>query len=126
MTVPKHGDITINQIPMEKSIRFLSFKRLLIAEPVGGERTHARWAQERLGNSTLMSQDGCPRGILMEPWRDTSETMIDRYTSASRWWSSVTPVFLPGFDDDKQSKAEKLFLTAARKAALPSARSHFS
>ena len=55
----------------------------------------------------------------MEPWRGTSETMIARYTSASRWWSSVTPVFLPGFDDDKQSKAEKLFLTAARQADLP-------
>lgn len=94
-------------------------RRLIIAEPYGGEGTHARWARERLGSAELLNRDGHSRGILMEPWRNTSENLINRYTAGSRWWSSVTPVFLPGFDDDKQPKAEKLFLTAARQAGLP-------
>lgn len=34
-------------------------------------------------------------------------------------WSSVTPVVLPGLDDGKQTKAEKLFLKAAVQAEIP-------
>ena len=46
--------------------------------------------------------------------------MVDRYSSGGRAWNTVTPVILPGFDDGKHVKAEKLLFTAMRQAGVPS------
>lgn len=94
-------------------------RRLLIAEPFGGDGVHARWAQNRLRTAALRDHDGNDRGVLLDLWRVTSRAMIERYVSGARTWSSVTPVILPGFDDGKQVKAEKLLLAAMRQADLP-------
>lgn len=94
-------------------------RRLLIVEPFGGDGVHARWAQNRLRNATLRGQEGNNRGILLDLWRARSNTMIDRYVSGARTWSTVTPVVLPGFDDGKLTKAEKLLFAAVRQADLP-------
>ncbi|MCP5115414.1 MAG: type I-U CRISPR-associated protein Cas5/Cas6, partial [bacterium] len=37
----------------------------------------------------------------------------------ARAWSTVTPVVLPGLDDGKHPKAEKLFFAALRHAGFP-------
>lgn len=94
-------------------------RRLLIAEPFGRNGVHARWAQSRLRNATLRDSDGNERGILLDPWRPGSKAMIGRYVEEARTWLSVTPVILPGFDDGKHAKAERLFLTAMLQADLP-------
>jgi CRISPR-associated protein Csb2 len=94
-------------------------RRLLIAEPLGGDGIHARWAQSRLRNATLRDQDGNDRGILLDFWRAASADMIRRYVDEARTWCTVTPVILPGFDDGKRAKAETLFLAAVRQAELP-------
>ena len=94
-------------------------RRLLIAEPFGGDGSHARWAQNRLSGSLLIDEDGNERGILLDPWRSSSAMMLRRYADESRTWSTVTPVILPGFDDGKHTKAEKLFFTTVRQAGLP-------
>jgi CRISPR-associated protein Csb2 len=94
-------------------------RRALIAEPFGGDGLHARWAQNRLRNASLTDKEGNERGILLDPWRPGSATVIQRYLDEARTWSTVTPVILPGFDDGKHAKAEKLFLTAAMQADLP-------
>ena len=94
-------------------------RRLLIAEPFGGDGSHKRWAQERLLNAVLRDQDGNDRGVLLDPWRAASGPMIARYVDQARTWCTVTPVILPGFDDGRHAKAEKLFLTAVRDAGLP-------
>ncbi len=94
-------------------------RRALIAEPFGGDGVHARWVQNRLRNAALTDKDGNERGILLDPWRPGSVTVIERYLHEARTWSTVTPVILPGFDDGKHVKAEKLFLTAALQADLP-------
>lgn len=94
-------------------------RRLLVAEPYGGDASHARWAQERLRNQPLRDHDGNERGVLLDLWRSTSEAMVDRYVGEDRHWSTVTPVILPGFDDGKQAKAEKLLLQAIEQAGLP-------
>lgn len=94
-------------------------RRLLVAEPFGGDGTHARWAQSRLLNGVLTDQDGNERGVLMDLWRPTSTRIVARYISDARTWSTVTPVILPGHDDGKHAKAEKLFLAALRQAGLP-------
>ena len=45
--------------------------------------------------------------------------MVRRYVGEHQIWSTVTPVVLPGFDDGKQVKAERLFLKAVRQASIP-------
>ncbi len=103
-------------------------RRLMIAEPFGGDGTHALWAQNRLRNALLKDQDGKDRGILFDPWRSGSEEMIRRYVEESRAWYSVTPVILPGHDDFKAitrhdakqtTKAERLLFKCLSHAGIP-------
>jgi len=94
-------------------------RRLLVAESFGGDGLHAQWAQDRLRNATLRDENGNDRGVLLDPWRPSSRPMLRRYVAEARSWCSVTPVILPGFDDGKQAKAERLLLTAVAQADLP-------
>jgi len=94
-------------------------RRLLVAEPFGGDGLHARWAQSRLRNARLQDRDGNDRGVLLDLWRAGSGRIIRRYVDEARTWCTVTPVILPGFDDGKRPKAENLLLAAARQADLP-------
>jgi CRISPR-associated protein Csb2 len=45
--------------------------------------------------------------------------VVDLYVRESDTWHSVTPVVLPGFDDGKHVKAERLFLRAVAQAGIP-------
>ncbi|HWP39774.1 MAG TPA: type I-U CRISPR-associated protein Csb2 [Tepidisphaeraceae bacterium] len=106
-------------------------RRVLIAEPFGGDGRRAAWAQQRLLNQAIRDHDGNERGALMNLWRKTSRRIIDRYYACkARNWATVTPVILPGFDDfrgvskqDQQAgratKAEQLFMKAVVQAGLP-------
>lgn len=94
-------------------------RRLLIAEPFGGDGSHADWAQFRLRHTTLQDEDGAERGLLLDLWRRSSQRLVDRYVKESQIWQTVTPVILPGFDDGKHAKAEKLLFTAIKQAGLP-------
>ena len=94
-------------------------RRLLVAEPFGGDGVHAGWAQGRLRNATMRDEEGNQWGILFDPWREASKGLLRRYVSAAPTWSTVTPVILPGFDDGKHAKAEKLLVAAIRQADLP-------
>ena len=94
-------------------------RRLLIAEPFGGEGTHAGWARSRLLSSVLRDEDGSDRGVLLGLWRQTSPGLVQRYLGPVRTWSTVTPVVLPGFDDGKYSKAQGLLATALEQAEIP-------
>jgi CRISPR-associated protein Csb2 len=94
-------------------------RRLLIAEPFGGDGLHARWAKQRLRNGTLQDDHGNERGLLLELWRPTSRRVVELYVQESHCWYSVTPVILPGFDDGEQAKAERLFLKAIAQAGIP-------
>lgn len=94
-------------------------RRLLIVEPIGGDGSHAGWAQQRLRNQILRDHDGIEWGVLLDRWRQSSSRMLDLYVAEQRAWSSVTPVILPGFDDGKRTKADRLFLQAVQQAGLP-------
>lgn len=94
-------------------------RRVMIAEPYGGDGAHARWAQQRLRNQVLRDEDGNERGVLLDLWRSSSPTMLDRYLCENRIWSTVTPVILPGFDDGKHAKAARLLLQAVQHAGVP-------
>lgn len=95
-------------------------RRLLVAEPFGGDGLQAEWAKRRLLNSRLRDPKGDDRGLLEEPWRDSSRRVIGLYANESRHWCSVTPVVLPGFDDANRFKAERLLLKATTQAGIPS------
>jgi CRISPR-associated protein Csb2 len=94
-------------------------RRLLIAEPFGGDGAHATWAQQRLRNGTLKDERGNERGVLLDLWRRSSDRMVKLYVCMSQCWKSVTPVVLPGIDDGKHVKAERLFLKAVAQAGIP-------
>ncbi len=103
-------------------------RRLMIAESLGGDGTHARWAQNRLRSALLKDQNGKERGVLVDLWRSGSEGMIRRYVGESSAWCSVTPVILPGYDDFKTitrhdpkqpTKAERLLLKCLIHAGIP-------
>ncbi len=94
-------------------------RRLLIAEPFGGDGTHARWAQNRLSNTILRDKYRVERGLLLGLWRPASKGMVKRYVRPAIAWATVTPVILQGFDDGKLAKAEKLLFTAIKQAGLP-------
>ena len=100
-------------------------RRLLIAEPHGSDGARARWAERRLRGQTVTDNDGNQRGQLLDLWRRSSRRrgsfpgVVDRYIEENQVWSTVTPVVLPGFDDGKQVKAERLFLKAVRQAGIP-------
>lgn len=103
-------------------------RRLLIAEPFGGDSSYAGWAQYRLRNVTLIDEGGNERGTLLDLWRSSSDDMIHRYVGESRTWSSVTPVILPGYDDFKAitlhdenqpTKAERLLIKSLVHAGIP-------
>jgi CRISPR-associated protein Csb2 len=96
-----------------------AIRRLLIAEPFGGDGAHASWAQQRLRNATLRAEHGDERGVLLELWRPRSRRIVGRYVREAKEWFSVTPVILPGLDDGKQSKAEHLLLKAVADAEVP-------
>jgi CRISPR-associated protein Csb2 len=94
-------------------------RRLLIAEPFGGDGAQASWAQQRLRNTTLQDENGNERGVLIDLWRPHSRRVVGRYVRQAQMWCSVTPVVLPGLDDGKQAKAERLFLKAVTQAEIP-------
>jgi CRISPR-associated protein Csb2 len=102
-------------------------RRLMIAEPFGGDSSCAGWAQHRLRNAILRDEDGNERGVLLDLWRAGSSEMIRRYVGESRTWCSVTPVILPGYDDfkapgrhDKEqlTKAERLLFKCLTHAGI--------
>lgn len=102
-------------------------RRLLVAEPLGGDSSFAGWAQHRLCGATLTDHDQNERGMLLD-LRPESRRMIERYIAASRTWCTVTPVILPGYDDfkgiaqhdDNQPiKAERLLVKCFAHAGIP-------
>lgn len=93
-------------------------RRLMIAEPFGGDGSHARWAKRRIGGQLLQDNQGNERGQLLDLWRSSSRGEVNRYTLPNPVWSTVTPLLLPGFDDGKRPKAEKLLIKAIRQAGI--------
>ena len=101
-------------------------RRVMIAEPHGGDGTHAAWAASRLRGQVLKDNAGYAAAVLRTC--DAQEKVVRRYMGPSRNWASVTPVVLPGYDDFKAikpdraahaTKAERLFLKAVEQAGLP-------
>lgn len=93
-------------------------RRLLIAEPYGGDGQRAEWAQIHLGSQILYDNTREERGRILELRDKISKNMVRRYVGQAQIWTTVTPIILPGYDDGKLVKAEKLFFQAINQVGL--------
>lgn len=91
-------------------------RRVIIAEPAGGDGRYARWIQRALDVQPLVRErDQRTLAELSSSLSKADENLIDLYTKhtrGARTWLSATPVILPGHDDGKYAKALKLFRKA--------------
>ena len=90
-----------------------AIRRVVIAEPFGGDGQHAGWASRRLHGSGLLDQRQGWRAMLISSGQDA---VVHSYVGSSREWSSVTPIILP---PHRREKSRSLFLRAAQQAGLP-------
>jgi CRISPR-associated protein Csb2 len=80
-------------------------RRVLIAEPIGAAAEHVGWL-ERMMSGQIVTNDAGEEVAFLE--RISADGVVRRYVEAATTWASVTPVALPGSDDGKPSKADKL------------------
>ena len=92
-------------------------RRVLIAERHGSDGAHVRWAKLRLQNRDLVDETHQTTAILIAS--KNRDNVLDAYLDRAQNWFSVTPVILPGYDDGKHTKAEKLLMKAIAQAGFP-------
>jgi len=92
-------------------------RRVLIAEPYGGDGVQIAWASRRLLNRELV-EDTTQKTYAFLAKPEAEDSVINTYTKASKTWASVTPVVLPGFDEGKYEKALGLLRKAVQQAGL--------
>ena len=101
-------------------------RRVIIAEPFGGDGSSARWAAHRLGSAELIDEDSSKPVARLEPIQpgDPEFTSVfPLYAApsgqrAATTWVSITPVILPGYDDNKPAKRERLLLDCLHHAGI--------
>ncbi len=92
-------------------------RRVLMAEPFGGDGASVRWAQLRLGGAVLR-EEGTGRDLaLLQPLSE-SDGVLGCYTRPARIWQSITPVILPGFDDRKPARRERMLRQCFKDAGV--------
>lgn len=100
-------------------------RRVIIAEPFGGDGRSARWVSHRLAGEVLHDEDRGPvaRLELVEPDDGDFGPVFRWYarraaSEARAEWTSITPVILPGFDDNKATKRNRLLLECLGHAGI--------
>jgi CRISPR-associated protein Csb2 len=100
-------------------------RRVMIAEPFGGDGRSAAWAARRLAGAILHDEERGPVARLEPAEFDETEfgKVFRLYASrsaadAGTTWVSVTPVILPGFDDNDAAKRDKLVLACLQHAGI--------
>ena len=93
-------------------------RRFMIAEPYGGNGQYADWARRMMTNVVVKDKNGSQQARLEAMPRP--DNVIRHYTHEAKTFQTVTPVILPGYDDRKYEKAEKLLLKAIEQAGFSS------
>jgi CRISPR-associated protein Csb2 len=86
-------------------------RRLLVTELMESSRTYLPWVKKMLPGQFLIDEKTGDRTAMLAPLSE-SDWVLQRYTASADTWATATPVVLPGSDDGKFAKAEKLFLKA--------------
>jgi CRISPR-associated protein Csb2 len=101
-------------------------RRVIIAEPFGGDGRSASWAAQRLAGAELIDEDSKKPVARLEPVEPDEAEFAKAFrlyaarsaNEAAAVWTSITPVILPGFDDNKPAKRERLLLDCLRHAGI--------
>ena len=90
-------------------------RRVILAELMEASASHLLRARQMLPGQFLMDENGGEQKAMLAPLNE-SDWVLRQCTDASDTWATVTPVVLPGSDEGKFAKAEKLFFKALRHA----------
>ena len=94
-------------------------RRAIIAETSGGDGRSARWAARRLSGLPLMCGDTKAEVAILRQVVPSKDRVFDLFLVESDRWQSITPVILPGFDDNSRAKALKLLTKCFEQAGIP-------
>jgi len=107
-------------------------RRVMVVAPFGDDEVLEHLTRQLDGRRLVCERAEQLRGPVFLS-RVRHDGVIDRYTKASRNWASFTPVILPGHDDRKPEKTEKLIRKALSQSGFDqscefewSAFSHFA
>ena len=99
----------------DRSVSLGSIRRILVAELIDSAESHLRWARQLLPGQFLTDDKTGERKAMLGPLTG-NDWVLQQYLDPSDAWASVTPLVLPGCDDGKFAKTEKLFFKALRHA----------
>ncbi len=92
-------------------------RRVALAELNDNTVSELRWARQNLPGQFLTDEATGTRKAILAPLNE-NDWVLRQYTGAAHSWASVTPVVLPGSDEGKFAKAERLFAKSFQHSAL--------
>jgi CRISPR-associated protein Csb2 len=99
----------------ERGIVLSSIRRVLVAELIDSGQSHLPWIRQMLPGQFLTDEMTSDREAMLAPLTG-ADWVLRQYTDPSDTWATVTPLVLPGSDEGKFAKAEKLFIKALHHA----------
>jgi CRISPR-associated protein Csb2 len=90
-------------------------RRVVVAELSDSSESYLHWARRLLPGQFLLDEKDRDRKAMLTPLTG-GDWVLRQYTDTADAWATVTPVLLPGSDEGKFAKAEKLFIKALRHA----------
>ncbi|MGD1277505.1 MAG: type I-U CRISPR-associated protein Csb2 [Tepidisphaeraceae bacterium] len=94
-------------------------RRVLIAETPGEDGRSAAWAQRRLAGLPLRDEDTGLDVAALRGAQTDGDYVFKSYCGSSDRWQTVTPIILPGFDDNDDAKRLKLLLRCFDQGGIP-------
>jgi CRISPR-associated protein Csb2 len=99
----------------DRGIVLGSIRRVVVAELVDAAESRLQWVRQMLPSQILTDdKTQAPKAMLVP--LSTGDWVLRQYTQPSDTWASVTPLVLPGSDEGRFAKAEKLFFKVLRHA----------
>jgi CRISPR-associated protein Csb2 len=96
-----------------------SIRRVLVAEFGEAGQSYLHWARQMLPGQFLTDDKTGDRQVMLTPLTG-GDWVLQQYTDNADTWATVTPIVLPGSDEGKFAKAEKLFFKALGHAGYAS------
>jgi CRISPR-associated protein Csb2 len=92
-----------------------AIRRIAIAELIDVGESHLSWTRQMLPGQFLTDEPTGHRRAMLVPLTG-GDWVLRQYTAIADTWATVTPIILPGSDEGKFTKAEKLFFKALNHA----------
>jgi CRISPR-associated protein Csb2 len=92
-----------------------AIRRIVIAELTDLGESHLSWTRQMLPGQFLTDERTGHRRAMLVPLTG-GDWVLRQYTAIDDIWATVTPVVLPGSDEGKFARGEKLFFKALRHA----------